>query len=86
MRTIIFISFLLFSVSTFSQVGGERIFNFLNVTTSARQAALGGEVLTLYDDINQPLWNPSTINKEIDNQASVSYVDFLADISCLKIS
>ena len=81
MRIIIFIALLLSSVSTFSQVGGEQIFNFLNVSTSARQAALGGEVLTLYDDINQPLWNPSTINKEIDNHASVSYVDFLADIS-----
>ena len=68
-------------MSTFSQVGGERIFNFLNVTTSARQAALGGEALTLYDDVDQPLWNPSTINKEMDNQASLSYVDFLADIS-----
>lgn len=66
---------------TFSQVGGERIFNFLNVTTSARQAALGGKVLTLHDDINQPLWNPSIISAEIDNQASLSYVDFLADIN-----
>ncbi len=65
----------------FSQVGGERVFNFLNVPTSARQAALGGEALTLVNDINQPLWNPSLINPEIDNQASVSYVDFLADIN-----
>jgi len=81
MKNRLFIAILMFSVSTFSQVGGERVFNFLNVTTSARQAALGGEVLTLYDDIDQPLWNPSTINKEMDNQASVSYVDFLADIS-----
>jgi len=81
MKNRVFIAILMFSVSIFSQVGGERVFNFLNVTTSARQAALGGEVLTLYDDIDQPLWNPSTINKEMDNQASVSYVDFLADIS-----
>ncbi|WP_456441666.1 type IX secretion system protein PorQ [Psychroserpens sp.] len=81
MKNRLFIAILMFSVSTFSQVGGERVFNFLNVTTSARQAALGGEVLTLYDDIDQPLWNPSTINKEMDNQASVSYIDFLADIS-----
>jgi len=65
----------------FSQVGGERIFNFLNVSTSARQSALGGETLTLLDDINQPLWNPSLINVEIDNQASLSYVDFLADVN-----
>ena len=75
------ILFLFISAFTFAQVGGENIFNFLNVSTSARQAALGGEVLTLYDDVNQPLWNPSTINKEIDNQVSVNYVDFLADIN-----
>lgn len=81
MKNILLIIILFNSISIFSQVGGERIFNFLNVTTSARQAALGGEVLTLYDDIDQPLWNPSVINKEMDNQASLSYVDFLADIN-----
>ncbi len=81
MKNTLFILFLLISTITFSQVGGTKIYNFLNVSTSARQAALGGEVLTLYDDVNQPLWNPSTINKNIDNQASVSYVDFLADIN-----
>ncbi|QCX38009.1 type IX secretion system protein PorQ [Aureibaculum algae] len=81
MRQIFIIVILSISNFTFAQVGGENVFNFLNVSTSARQAALGGEVLTLYDDVNQPLWNPSTINKEIDNQASVSYVDFLADIN-----
>ena len=81
MKKLLFILFLVLSNITFSQVGGEHAYNFLNVTTSARQAALGGEVLTLYDDINQPLWNPSTINKELDNHMSASYVDFLADIN-----
>ena len=81
MMKLLLILFLLLSTLTFSQVGGEQVFNFLNVTTSARQAALGGEVLTLYDDINQPLWNPSTINKELDNNLSASYVDFLADVN-----
>lgn len=81
MKNTLFIIIMFFSTLTFSQVGGEQVFNFLNVSTSARQAALGGEVLTLYDDVNQPLWNPSTINKNIDNQASVSYVDFLADVN-----
>jgi len=77
---LVILTLLIFN-STFAQVGGQNVYNFLNVSTSARQAALGGEILTLYDDVNQPLWNPSTINKEIDNQASVSYVDFLADIN-----
>jgi len=81
MKKLLFILFLVLSNITFSQVGGEHAYNFLNVTTSARQAALGGEVLTLYDDVNQPLWNPSTINKELDNHLSASFVDFLADIN-----
>ncbi len=75
------ILFLTCSIFSFSQVGGETIFNFLNVPTSARQAALGGKVLTLYDDVNQPTWNPSTINQELDNKVSVNYVNFLADIN-----
>jgi hypothetical protein len=64
-----------------AQVGGERIYNFLNITTSAAQAALGGEALTISDDVNQPLWNPATISRYMDNQASVSYVNYLTDVN-----
>lgn len=64
-----------------AQVGGERIYNFLNIPTSAAQAALGGEVLTLNDDVNQPLWNPSTISRYMDNQTALNYVNYLADIN-----
>jgi len=53
----------MFSLNMFPQVGGESVYNFLNLTGSARQAALGGNVLTLLDDVNQPVWNPSTINQ-----------------------
>jgi len=83
-----FIFIILFSISAtgFAQVGGEQVFNFLNVSTSARQSALGGETLTLINDVNQPLWNPSLINPEIDNQASLSYVDFLADVNYGSVS
>jgi len=87
MKTIgILLLFLSISNLSFGQVGGEQIFNFLNVSTSARQSALGGEVLTLYDDIDQPLWNPSTISKELDNQLGVNYVDFLADVNYGSVS
>jgi len=83
-----FIYSLLFlvSVASFSQVGGESVYNFLNVPTSAHQAALGGKVLTLLDDVDQPLWNPSTINLEMDNLASVSYLNFLTDINYVSAS
>ncbi len=79
---IIFIILLLISFTGLTaQVGGEKVFNFLNITTSARQAAMGGEALTLNDDVNQPLWNPATISKFMDNKVAVNYVNFLAGVN-----
>ncbi len=81
MRKTFFCILLLFSASTFSQVGGESVFQFLNLTSSSRQVALGGEVLTLMDDVNQPIWNPSVINAELDKQLSFNYTSYLAGIN-----
>ena len=81
MKKISFLYFILFSSSLFSQVGGESVFQFLNLNSSSRQVALGGEVLTLINDVNQPIWNPSTINAELDKQLSINYTSFLAGIS-----
>lgn len=82
----IFILILLTSSVLYSQVGGENIYNFLNLTSSSRQAALGGKVITLLDDINQPSWNPSVISQKLDNQLSINYLNYLADISLISAS
>ncbi|NQW36760.1 MAG: type IX secretion system protein PorQ [Flavobacteriales bacterium] len=75
-----FIIFLLFTIASMAQVGGEQVFNFLSVPTSARQSALGGKTLVL-EDVNQALWNPAMIGKKMDNQFAVNYKRFLADIN-----
>ncbi|WP_298778340.1 type IX secretion system protein PorQ [uncultured Polaribacter sp.] len=72
---------LFFSTSIIAQVGGEQVYQFLNLSTSARQVALGGEVLTLIDDVNQPIWNPAVINVDLDNQFSANYSSYLAGIN-----
>ena len=72
---------ILFSQGVFSQVGGESVFQFLNLSSSSRQVALGGEVLTLIDDVNQPIWNPAVINAELDKQLTVNYTSYLSDIN-----
>lgn len=69
-----------------AQVGGEEVYQFLNLSTSSRQVALGGEVLTLIDDVNQPVWNPSVINAELDNRLSVNYTSYLAGINIASAS
>jgi len=81
MKKIFFCYLILFSSTLYGQVGGESVFQFLNLTSSSRQVALGGEVITLINDVNQPMWNPSTINAELDKQLSINYTSFLAGIS-----
>jgi len=85
-RIISFILILFSYQSLVSQVGGENVFNFLNLSTSSRQIALGGEVLTLRDDVNQSIWNPSTININLHKQLAVNYTNFIAGISIGSVS
>jgi hypothetical protein len=80
-KNIFFYVFLFSICSIKGQVGGEEVYQFLNLSTSARQIALGGEVLTLLDDVNQPIWNPSVINEDLDNKVSVNYTSYLAGIN-----
>ena len=68
-----------------AQVGGESIYNFLNLSSSARQAALGGKTITLMDDVNQAFWNPAIISNQIDNKIGVNYMNFLADVNLASV-
>lgn len=79
----IFIGFsLLFCVQINSQIGGKSVYQFLNLVTSPRQAALGGKVLTIYDnDVNQAHFNPATINAEMDNHLSLNYGNYYGEVT-----
>lgn len=80
----IFISLLFIATyfSAYSQVGGESVYRFLNLVTSPRQAALGGKTISLYDyDVNQPLFNPASVNEEMNNRAALNYASYLGDIN-----
>lgn len=82
LKKIIITCCLLFGVLTNAQVGGESTYQFLNLVSSPRQAALGGKVLTNVDyDVTQGLFNPATINVEMDNQLALNYTSYLGGIS-----
>lgn len=73
---------LLVALPLFAQVGGESTFQFLNLISSPRQAALGGKVLTNFDyDVTGGLYNPAAINDEMDNQLALNYSSYLGGIS-----
>lgn len=73
---------LITSIPVFSQLGGNSTYQFLNLISSPRQAALGGKVITNVDyDVTQGIYNPATINIEMDNQLALNYSNYLGDIS-----
>jgi len=79
----VIILFILFSsILAQAQVGGRYTYQFLNLTTSPRIAALGGKVITNYDyDPTQGLINPASINPAMDNQLSVNYINYIGDVN-----
>ena len=65
-----------------AQIGGNNTYEFLNLTSSARIAAMGGDFLTINDnDITLVESNPSLINPAINNKLGVAYVDFFSDVN-----
>jgi hypothetical protein len=81
-RKFLFLFFILFGTVTYSQVGGQSVYQFLNLVTSPRQAALGGKVLTIYDyDVNQAHFNPAAINPEMDNRLSINYGSYFGEVT-----
>lgn len=71
--------FFVITITASAQIGGNSAFEVLNLTSSARIAAMGGDFLTVSDnDINLVAKNPSLISPDIHNHLGVSYVDYYA--------
>ena len=65
-----------------AQIGGQYTYEFLNLVSSPRQAALGGKVLTNMDwDVSQALHNPAAINAKMDGKIALNFVNYFADIT-----
>lgn len=83
MRTLFWLFFALgITSNAYAQLGGNSTYQFLNLISSPRQAALGGKIITNVDyDVTDGLYNPATINLEMDNQLALNYANYLGDIS-----
>ncbi len=80
-KTIIFFLICVSTVS-YSQIGGKSVYQFLNLVTSPRQAALGGKTITIYDsDVNTAHFNPATINQDMDNHLALNYGSLFGEVT-----
>ena len=74
---LIFISFL-----GKAQSGGENIYEFLNLGSSARVAALGGNQVALQDaDADYSFYNPAALTTDLDQKIALNYVNYISDIN-----
>ncbi len=83
-RTIFLICFFLLisTVQTIAQSGGYSTYRFLSLTNSARVAGLGGDFLAIKDnDITLTLANPSLITPEMNNNLSLSFVNYFTGLN-----
>jgi len=65
----------------FAQVGGSYTYGFLGLTSSARSAALSGNLIAANDsDLSMVIENPAFLNPDMGNQVSLSYVNYFSDI------
>lgn len=73
---------LLACTASYSQIGGKYVYQFLNLVTSPRQAALGGKIITIYDyDVNTAHFNPASINAEMDNHLALNYGSYFGEVT-----
>ena len=78
----LYLIIILFCSVTYGQIGGQSVYQFLNLVTSPRQAALGGKTITIYDnDVNQANFNPATINSEMDNHLALNYGSYFGEVT-----
>lgn len=72
--------FTLFIISLLPAQEGTKVYPFLNIPVSARQAALGGDAISVRDfDVSFVGVNPGLMNLDQDNRIAVNFANYLAD-------
>ena len=82
MHKAVSIILILIPMITAAQSGGRGTYSFLDLPASARSAAMGGQLISIKDsDINLVNDNPALLDSNMDNNASLTYINYLADIN-----
>ncbi len=82
-RNYFFLFFLIIPFLSKAQIGGENTYEFLNLTNSARMAALGGNQVALADetDLNVAYNNPALLTEKMQNHLVTNYVNYISDVN-----
>lgn len=65
-----------------AQLGGQTSFRVLDIPSSARSSALGGNYIAVYDnDINLGIFNPGLLNRDMGKQVALSFLPYMDGIT-----
>jgi len=69
-------------LTSFSQTGGDNVYEFLNLTHSAFVSSLGGSnVAIINNDLNLAYHNPGLLNSSMSKSFALNYVNYFAGIN-----
>ena len=81
-KRIIFTILIFIPLVVSAQIGGQNVYDFLNLTPSARVASLGGvNISTIDDDLSLAYENPALVNDSMHQRVSLSFSNYLAGIN-----
>jgi len=81
-KILCFILFALIVSSSFSQTGGDNIYEFLNLTHSGLVSSLGGTNVSLIgNNLNMAYHNPALLNSGMNKNLALNYVNYFAGIN-----
>ena len=81
-KVIIFLFFCILISPSFSQTGGDNVYEFLNLTHSGLVSSLGGTNVSLQgNDLNMAYHNPALLNPDMNKTLALNYVNYFAGIN-----
>ncbi|MCX6350949.1 MAG: type IX secretion system protein PorQ [Bacteroidetes bacterium] len=82
MKKLTVLFFIICSQQLNAQIGGFGIYKFMNIPSTSRTAALGGNSIMIKDDdVGLAIQNPALLNKQMSTCFSASYINYIKDIS-----
>lgn len=82
MKKLVLVISALLALKGFSQIGGTRVYSFLDIPMTARAAAVGGSNMSIWgSDINLIHSNPALLNPSMTKQVAFNYSNYVGDIN-----
>lgn len=77
-----FLFFIVLASPSYSQTGGDNIYEFLNLTHSGLVTSLGGTNVSLHgNNLNLAYHNPALLNEGMNKSLALNYVNYFAGIN-----